>query len=72
MSNWLGGALVSEVLKGLIEEAKTMIPLMELKKKLLDDSLAFLVVCAPPGCGKTTLVTKLFHDQDIRGIYEMI
>lgn len=45
------------------------IPLMELKKKLLDDdSLASLVVCAPPGCGKTTLVTKLCHDQDIKGI----
>ncbi|KAJ0234358.1 Powdery mildew resistance protein [Hirschfeldia incana] len=48
------------------------IPLMELKKKLLDDSLSSLVVCAPPGCGKTTLVTKLCHDHAIIGKFNHI
>ncbi|CAF1920892.1 unnamed protein product [Brassica napus] len=43
-------------------------PLMELKKKLRDDSVGCLVVCAPPGCGKTTLVAQLCHDQEIKGI----
>ncbi|KAF3541579.1 hypothetical protein F2Q69_00024915 [Brassica cretica] len=42
-------------------------PLMELKKKLRDDSVGCLVVCAPPGCGKTTLVAQLCHDQEIKG-----
>ena len=37
-------------------------PLMELKKKLRDDSVGCLVVCAPPGFGKTTLVAQLCHD----------
>lgn len=44
-------------------------PLKELKKKLLDDFLDNLVVSAPPGCGKTTLVTQLCHDEDIKSIY---
>lgn len=42
-------------------------PLMELKMKLLDDSLNTLVVSASPGCGKTTLVIQLCHDDDIKG-----
>uniref|UniRef100_A0A0D3AXB9 RPW8 domain-containing protein n=1 Tax=Brassica oleracea var. oleracea TaxID=109376 RepID=A0A0D3AXB9_BRAOL len=41
-------------------------PLMELKKKLRDDSVGCLVVCAPPGFGKTTLVAQLCHDQEIK------
>lgn len=47
------------------------LPLMEVKKKLLDDDddpVASLVVSAPPGCGKTTLVTQLCHDDEIKGI----
>ncbi|ESQ47459.1 hypothetical protein EUTSA_v10020099mg [Eutrema salsugineum] len=47
-------------------------PLMELKKRLLDDSVVSLLVSAPPGCGKTTLVTQLYHDQDIRGKFKHI
>ncbi|KAF2560314.1 hypothetical protein F2Q70_00018624 [Brassica cretica] len=43
-------------------------PLMELKKKLRDDSVGCLVVCAPPGCGKTTLVAQLCHDQEIKAL----
>lgn len=42
--------------------------LLELKKKLLNDSVNSLVVSAPPGCGKTTLVTQLCHDKDIKSI----
>lgn len=42
-------------------------PLMELKKRLLDDAVANLVVSAPPGCGKTTLATQLCHDADVKG-----
>ncbi|WZZ36813.1 hypothetical protein YC2023_020214 [Brassica napus] len=47
-------------------------PLMELKKKLRDDSVGCLVVCAPPGCGKTTLVAQLCHDQEIKGMFKHI
>ncbi|WZY79301.1 hypothetical protein YC2023_025685 [Brassica napus] len=47
-------------------------PLMELKKKLLDDSVGSLVVCAPTGCGKTTLVAQLCHDQEIKGVFKHI
>ena len=42
-------------------------PLMELKKRLLDDAVVNLVVSAPPGCGKTTLATQLCHDADVKG-----
>ena len=42
------------------------LPLMEVKKKFLGDD--DLVVSAPPGCGKTTLVTQLCHDDEIKGI----
>ncbi|CAH8361007.1 unnamed protein product, partial [Eruca vesicaria subsp. sativa] len=42
------------------------LPLMEIKKKLLDDDdVVSLVVSAPPGCGKTTLVTQLCHEHEI-------
>lgn len=44
-------------------------PLMEVKKRLLDDSVVSLVVSAPPGCGKTTLVTQLCNDPEIKGMY---
>ncbi|CAH8361000.1 unnamed protein product [Eruca vesicaria subsp. sativa] len=52
------------------------LPLMEVKKKLLDDDdddpVVSLVVSAPPGCGKTTLVTQLCHDDDIKEKFEYI
>ncbi|CAF2006139.1 hypothetical protein HID58_076825 [Brassica napus] len=52
------------------------LPLMEVKKKLLDDddddAVAGLVVSAPPGCGKTTLVTQLCHDDEIKEKFEYI
>nr|BAJ34160.1 unnamed protein product [Eutrema halophilum] len=47
-------------------------PLMELKKRLLDSAVVNLVVSAPPGCGKTTLVTQLCHDQEIKGKFKHI
>lgn len=48
------------------------LPLMMLKKKLLDAAVVRLVVSAPPGCGKTTLVTQLCHDQDINNEFKHI
>ncbi|CAF2006034.1 unnamed protein product [Brassica oleracea var. botrytis] len=53
------------------------LPLMEVKKKLLDDDdddddVVSLVVSAPPGCGKTTLVTQLCHDDEIIEKFEHI
>ncbi|VVB18260.1 unnamed protein product [Arabis nemorensis] len=47
-------------------------PLMELKKRLLANDVVNLVVSAPPGCGKTTLVTQLCHDPKIKGKFEHI
>ncbi|CAH8389519.1 unnamed protein product [Eruca vesicaria subsp. sativa] len=47
-------------------------PLMELKKKLLDAAVVRLVVSAPAGCGKTTLVTHLCHDHDIKRKFKHI
>ncbi|KAJ4878685.1 Disease resistance protein (NBS-LRR class) family [Raphanus sativus] len=47
-------------------------PLMELKKRLFDDSVVNLVVSAPPGCGKTTLVTQLCHEADVKGHFKHI
>ncbi|KAJ0239069.1 Powdery mildew resistance protein [Hirschfeldia incana] len=47
-------------------------PLIELRNKVLDDSLDKLLVSAPPGCGKTTLVTQLCHDQKIKDKFNHI
>uniref|UniRef100_A0A1J3I632 Putative disease resistance protein n=1 Tax=Noccaea caerulescens TaxID=107243 RepID=A0A1J3I632_NOCCA len=47
-------------------------PLIELKKTLLDNAVVNLVVSAPPGCGKTTLVTQLCHSEDIKGKFKHI
>lgn len=44
-------------------------PLEELKRKILDDGGAsMIVVTAPGGCGKTTLATKFCQDQQVKGI----
>ncbi|KAG2298153.1 hypothetical protein Bca4012_009358 [Brassica carinata] len=49
------------------------LPLLEVKKRLLDDDpVVSLVVSAPPGCGKTTLVTQLCHDDEIKKKFEYI
>ena len=40
-------------------------PMLSLDNAFGDDDL---VVSAPPGCGKTTLVTQLCHDDEIKGI----
>ncbi|KFK28371.1 hypothetical protein AALP_AA8G506700 [Arabis alpina] len=47
-------------------------PLMELTKRLLDNDVVNLVVSAPPGCGKTTLVTQLCHDPKIKEKFKHI
>ncbi|KAJ0236565.1 disease resistance protein [Hirschfeldia incana] len=47
-------------------------PLVELKKRLLDDAVVNLVVSAPPGCGKTTLATQLCHEADVKGHFKHI
>ncbi|KAF8075667.1 hypothetical protein N665_1073s0015 [Sinapis alba] len=46
------------------------LPLLEVKTKLFKDD--DLVVSAPPGCGKTTLVAQLCHDDDIKEKFEYI
>ncbi|XP_010028299.1 probable disease resistance protein At5g66900 [Eucalyptus grandis] len=41
--------------------------LRKLKGRLLEEGVSVIVVTAPGGCGKTTLVAKLCHDADIEG-----
>ncbi|XP_030472242.1 probable disease resistance protein At5g66900 [Syzygium oleosum] len=41
--------------------------LRKLKGRLLEEGVSVIVVTAPGGCGKTTLLTKLCHDMDIEG-----
>ncbi|CAH8360924.1 unnamed protein product [Eruca vesicaria subsp. sativa] len=50
------------------------LPLLDVKKMLLndDDPVVSLVVSAPPGCGKTTLVTQLCQDGEIEEKFEYI
>uniref|UniRef100_A0A7N0T9P6 RPW8 domain-containing protein n=1 Tax=Kalanchoe fedtschenkoi TaxID=63787 RepID=A0A7N0T9P6_KALFE len=45
-------------------------PLRELKIKLLKDTETMYVLCAPGGCGKTTLAKILCHDLEIKGIFD--
>ncbi|XP_059456168.1 probable disease resistance protein At5g66900 [Corylus avellana] len=45
-------------------------PLKELKLQLLKDEVSMLVLTAPGGCGKTTLVKMLCHDKQIKGIFK--
>ncbi|KAG6666331.1 hypothetical protein CIPAW_01G024100 [Carya illinoinensis] len=43
---------------------------MELKIQLLKVEVSMLVLTAPGGCGKTTLVKMLDHDDHIKGIFK--
>ncbi|CAI9283004.1 unnamed protein product [Lactuca saligna] len=43
--------------------------LQELKRMLLKDETQIVTVSAPGGCGKTTLVKMLCHDNEIKGIF---
>ncbi|KAM4117999.1 hypothetical protein ACB094_02G167500 [Castanea mollissima] len=45
-------------------------PIMELKTLLLKEEVQLLLLTAPGGCGKTTLVQKLCEDDQIKGIYK--
>ncbi|KFK28338.1 hypothetical protein AALP_AA8G503300 [Arabis alpina] len=47
-------------------------PLRELKKIPFEDGVVTIVVSAPSACGKTTLVTKLCHDADVKGKFKQI
>ncbi|KAG6664182.1 hypothetical protein CIPAW_02G074900 [Carya illinoinensis] len=46
------------------------VPLKELKMQLLRVDMSMLVLTAPGGCGKTTLVKMLGHDDHIKGIFK--
>ncbi|KAK9948817.1 hypothetical protein M0R45_004379 [Rubus argutus] len=41
-------------------------PLKELKTLLLNDGVSMVVLSAPGGCGKTTLATKFFQDEQVQ------
>uniref|UniRef100_A0A7N2LYM7 RPW8 domain-containing protein n=1 Tax=Quercus lobata TaxID=97700 RepID=A0A7N2LYM7_QUELO len=45
-------------------------PMKELKTLLLKEEVQLLLLTAPGGCGKTTLVQMLCQDDQIRGIFE--
>jgi hypothetical protein len=43
------------------------VPLKEVKMRLLKEEVSMLLLTAPGGCGKTTLVTMLCRDNEIKG-----
>ncbi|KAG6724997.1 hypothetical protein I3842_02G011400 [Carya illinoinensis] len=45
------------------------VPLKEVKMQLLEE-VSLLLLTAPGGCGKTTLVKMLCQDEEIKGIFE--
>ncbi|CAN6449434.1 unnamed protein product [Victoria cruziana] len=47
-------------------------PLEELKRKLLFEDIAVIGVCAPGGCGKTTLAAKLCQDNKVQAVFREI
>ncbi|KAF8012525.1 hypothetical protein BT93_I0628 [Corymbia citriodora subsp. variegata] len=44
----------------------------EIKLRLLKEGARVIVVTAPGGCGKTTLIKKLCHDREIKGKFNII
>ncbi|XP_010255125.1 PREDICTED: probable disease resistance protein At5g66900 [Nelumbo nucifera] len=46
------------------------VPLKELKMMLLRKDVKVLVLCAPGGCGKTTLATMLCQDEQVKGLFK--
>ncbi|XP_031386965.1 probable disease resistance protein At5g66900 isoform X1 [Punica granatum] len=46
------------------------VSIRQLKKQLLDRGVSLMVVSAPGGCGKTTLVETLCHDEEIKGNFK--
>ncbi|KAB1201833.1 hypothetical protein CJ030_MR8G004369 [Morella rubra] len=44
--------------------------LKELKMQLLKEEVSLLLLTAPGGCGKTTLVKLLGHDEEIKDVYK--
>ncbi|XVE87186.1 hypothetical protein DITRI_Ditri18aG0095800 [Diplodiscus trichospermus] len=46
------------------------VPLKELKMKLFENGVSVIVVCAPGGSGKTTLVKALRQDEEVKGKFE--
>ncbi|KAB1201826.1 hypothetical protein CJ030_MR8G004362 [Morella rubra] len=46
------------------------VPLKELKMQLQKEEVSLLLLTAPAGCGKTTLVKLLGHDEEIKGRYK--
>ncbi|KAJ4954124.1 hypothetical protein NE237_030956 [Protea cynaroides] len=48
------------------------VPLMELKMLLFREDVMVLGLCAPGGCGKTTLATMLYRDTDVKDRFKTI
>ncbi|KAG6729369.1 hypothetical protein I3842_01G025000 [Carya illinoinensis] len=48
------------------------VSLKELKMELLKEEVLMLVLTAPGGCGKTTLVKMICQHEDIKGKYEIL
>ncbi|XP_039157456.1 probable disease resistance protein At5g66900 [Eucalyptus grandis] len=46
--------------------------LRKLREQLLEEGVSVIVVTAPGGCGKTTLLKKLCHDKDVEGKFNNI
>ncbi|XP_010270809.1 PREDICTED: putative disease resistance protein At5g47280 [Nelumbo nucifera] len=46
------------------------VPLKELKIELFEEGVTVVVLSAPGGCGKTTLASRLCHDQEVRGLFK--
>ncbi|XP_042520590.1 probable disease resistance protein At5g66900 [Macadamia integrifolia] len=45
-------------------------PLADLKVELFEENVTVLGICAPGGCGKSTLAAMLCQDQQVRGKFE--